>query len=98
MANLTVSFTELEQAAARLRAGRESIHGTLDELNRVIQGLVASGFTTDRASGAYQRAYETFTSGARNTIDGLDGLAHFLTTTANALQEVDLQLAARLNA
>ena len=58
--------------------------------------LVAQGFTTDKASGAFQDAYTRFTSGASNTIGGLNDLALFLKTTATTLGEVDTQIASRL--
>ncbi|GAA3598939.1 hypothetical protein GCM10022198_23970 [Klugiella xanthotipulae] len=96
MPNLNVSYQELDSAATRLTTGRDDIVARLTALQQEIGALVSSGFVTDRASGAYRAAYDTFTSGARTTVEGLDGLAQFLRGTASSLEELDAQLAARL--
>jgi WXG100 family type VII secretion target len=96
MSNINVSFQELTGNADRLVAGRDEIDGTLSRLQSQIAALVSAGFTTDRSSGAFADAYARFTSGAQNTIGGLNDLAGFLRTTAQTLGDVDAQLAARL--
>jgi WXG100 family type VII secretion target len=97
MSNINVSFQELTGNADRLVAGRDEIDGVLSRLQSQIAVLVSAGFTTDRSSGAFADAYARFTSGAQNTIGGLNDLAGFLRTTAQTLGDVDAQLAARLN-
>jgi len=96
MANITVSYEELESVAARLAAGREDISAKLGELQALTASLVTSGFVTDRSSRAFQQSYEEFTGGARSTIAGLDGLAGYLRQAASTLADVDVQLAQRL--
>ncbi len=97
MANVKVSYQEIDSAAAKLNAGRNEIVLKLNELQSQINDLVSSGFVTDKASGAYQTNYDKFTKGASTTIEGLDGLSKFLTGTSAAMQELDSQLASRLN-
>jgi WXG100 family type VII secretion target len=97
LSNINVSFQELTGNADRLVAGRDEIDGVLSRLQSQIAALVSAGFTTDRSSGAFADAYARFTSGAQNTIGGLNDLAGFLRTTAQTLGDVDAQLAARLN-
>ncbi len=96
MANINVSYDELESAAARLAAGREEISTKLGDLQSLIASLVTSGFVTDRSSRAFQQSYMEFTGGARSTIAGLDGLANYLRQASSTLAEVDAQLAQRL--
>ncbi|WP_223693311.1 WXG100 family type VII secretion target [Leifsonia poae] len=96
MSNINVSFQELNGNADRLVAGRDEINSTLSRLQSQISALVTAGFTTDKSSGAFSDAYTRFTTGAQNTIGGLDDLARFLRTAAQALGDVDAQLAARL--
>ncbi|WP_345761138.1 WXG100 family type VII secretion target [Diaminobutyricibacter sp. McL0608] len=96
MANINVSYQEINGNADRLVVGRDEINSTLTKLQSQISALTAAGFTTDKSSGAFADAYNRFTSGAQNTIGGLDDLAQFLRTTAQTLQEVDASLAARL--
>lgn len=97
MANVKVSYQEIDNAATKLVAGRDEIVSKLKVLQSQIQELVSSGFVTDKASGAYQANYDKFTQGASQTVEGLDGLAKFLRGTSSAMQELDSQLAARLN-
>jgi WXG100 family type VII secretion target len=97
MANISVSYQELESNADRLMAGRDEMSTTLSTLQSQISALVAAGLTTDRSSGAFADAYSRFTSGAQNAIGGLNDLAAFLRTTAQTLSDVDAQLAARLS-
>jgi WXG100 family type VII secretion target len=96
MSNINVSYQELNSNADRLVAGRDEINSTLAKLQSQVAALTAAGFTTDKSSGAFADAYNRFSSGAQNTIGGLDDLARFLRTTAQTLQEVDATLAARL--
>jgi len=96
MANINVSYQELTGKADILTAGREEISTTLTKLQGQISALVAQGFTTDKSSGAFSEAYTRFTSGAQNTIGGLNDLAAFLRSTAHTLQDVDAQIASRL--
>lgn len=97
MANMNVSYQELNSNADRLVAGRDEINTTLTKLQAQISALVSAGFTTDKSSGAFADAYNRFTTGAQNTIGGLNDLAQFLRTTAQTLGEVDAQLASRLS-
>lgn len=96
MANINVSYQELTGKADILVAGREEINTTLAKLQGQINALVAQGFTTDKSSGAFSDAYNRFTSGAQNTIGGLNDLSAFLRSTAQTLQDVDTQIAARI--
>ena len=96
MANMNVSYQELNDSAGRLTAGREEINSTLARLQAQISSLVSAGFITDRTSPAYTQAYNRFTAGAQATVGGLEDLAMFLRAAAQTLQEVDIQLAARL--
>ncbi|WP_233199992.1 WXG100 family type VII secretion target [Cryobacterium sp. N22] len=97
MANINVSYQEINSNADRLVAGRDEINATLGKLQSQIAALISSGFSTDKSSGAFSDAYNRFTTGAQNTIGGLDDLSLFLRTTAQTLGEVDAQLAARLS-
>ena len=96
MANISVSYADIEAAASELRAGQADIEERLSSLHRRIQELVTGGYVTDRSSGAFSASYEEFTSGVSQTIQGLDGLAGFLTAASRALSETDEALASGL--
>lgn len=93
MANLNVSYDAMNSEASALANGRQEIEGNLTALANRINGLVANGFVTDSASGAFQQMYEEFTTSAKNTIASLDQIANTLKQMAQTMQETDQQLA-----
>ena len=96
MANLNVTYDQMQAAATRLRAGQQDLETKLQELRSLVNDLVSNGFTTSAASGAFNSAYEQFTSGATQTVGGIEGMARFLDTAAQALSDTDAQLASQL--
>lgn len=96
MANLNVTYDQMQLSAARLRAGQADLESRLAELRSVVSQLVTEGFTTSAASGAFDGSYEQFTSAATATVGGLEGMAQFLEAAAAALQSTDEQLASRI--
>src|SRR4051812_24274895 len=93
MANINVSYDQINGAAAQLDQGRDALQLQIQQLNTLIQNLTNDGFVTTAASGAYQQSFTTYSNGARQTIDGLTGLADFLRKTALTLQETDQAIA-----
>ncbi|MBO9578389.1 MAG: WXG100 family type VII secretion target [Microbacteriaceae bacterium] len=96
MANLNVTYDQMASAAAQLRVGQGDLETKLNELRSLVSQLVTDGFTTSAASGAFDASYEQFTSGARTTVGGIEGMAQFLDSAAAALQSTDEQLASQL--
>jgi len=96
MANMSVTYQDLQDAAVRLRTGQEDITSRLSELKAFIDSLVSGGFVTDQASVAFQEKYTQFTTGSTQTISALEGLSSFLTQTASVLSEVDTGLASSI--
>jgi len=93
MANLNVTYGDMTSAAQRLTAGKDDITAKLHELQSLVNNLVSGGFVTDTASGAFHSSYEEFTKGTTQAVNGLDGMSQFLNKAADALQNVDQQLA-----
>ncbi|WP_336659067.1 WXG100 family type VII secretion target [Leucobacter sp. USHLN153] len=96
MANITVSYAEIEQAASQLASGRDEISARLRTMQSRITSLASSGFVTDQASGKFMSAYTEYTAGANTVIEKLTEIQNFLTQTANAMREMDAQIAARI--
>ena len=94
MANINMTYSELTDQASRLDQGRQEIQDKLNTMMSQVQNLISSGFVTDQASGAFGESYQQFTSGAAATIDGLQGMTAFLNQTAQAMADLDAQLAA----
>ncbi len=96
MSNIRVSYDQMEQAAARLGQGREEITEKLQSLQQQIQHLVSSGFVTDQASVKFEAAYQEYTAGANTVVARLTEIQAFLAQAANAMREMDAQIAARI--
>lgn len=97
MANINVSYGEIESAASQLGAGREEITAKLTSMQNQIGNLVSSGFVTDQASGKFNEAYNRYTQSANTLIAQLNEIQSFLTQTANAMRDMDTQIASRIN-
>lgn len=97
MANVKVSYGEIEQAASQLGVGREEITAKLQSMQQQIANLVASGFVTDQASVKFNNAYNEYTVSANAVIAKLNEIQSFLTQTAHTVRDMDAQIAARIN-
>ncbi|MET0448631.1 MAG: WXG100 family type VII secretion target [Aeromicrobium sp.] len=97
MANVNVTYEDMRGAANQLKGGQSEIEGTLEKLKSLVDGLVNGGYVTDKSSKAFNSSYEEFNTGAKQTIEGLTGMAEYLTKAADALEQTDEQLASALN-
>lgn len=97
MANVNVTYQQMQDAASRLSNGRAEIDQQLATLKNLVDTLVSEGYVTDASSKQFQASYEEFNTGANNMIAGLDGMANYLNTAARTFQEADTQLASALN-
>lgn len=97
MANLNVTYQDLESVRTRLESGQSDIEGKLTELKNAVDELVSAGFQTDQASGAFQTSYEEFNHGATETIGGLEGMRMFLQKAAEAFEQLDSELSSAIS-
>ena len=96
MANVNVTYQQMEDAAGRLLNGRTEIDGMLGQLKGLVDQLVAEGYVTDSSSKSFSSSYDEFTTGAKNMIAGLDGMAQYLNQAAATFRDADTQLASAL--
>lgn len=92
MANVHVDYQELQRNASQLKSGQQDIESQLARLKSMIDNLVASGFVTDQASGKFQQSYDQWNSGAKNVIQGLQGMSTFLDKAVAQHQQLDTEL------
>lgn len=92
MANVSVTYADMQTAANQLRAGQNQIEGDLAKLKRLIDNLVASGYVTDASSKQFEVSYTEFNTGATKMVQGLTGMAQYLDAAAKAFHETDVQL------
>ncbi len=96
MANVNVTYDQMQSAADRLNSGRAEIDDMLTQLKALVEQLVQDGYVTDSSSVAFRTSYEEFTTGAKATIGGLEVMAQYLTTAAQTFRDVDQQLSSAL--
>jgi WXG100 family type VII secretion target len=97
MSNIKVSYAEIETAASQLGSGREEITIKLQNMQAQIGQLVSSGFVTDQASGKFNDSYTKYTASANTLIAQLNEIQQFLAGTANAMRDLDSQIASKIN-
>jgi WXG100 family type VII secretion target len=97
MANVNVTYQDMNAAGDKLVAGRQEIETQLSQLKRLVDELVAGGYVTDSSSKQFQSSYEEFNTGVTKTIEGLDGMGSYLKQAAQTFQDADTQLASSLN-
>ena len=96
MANVNVTYADMQSAANQLRSGEQQIEADLAKLKKLIDNLVASGYVTDTSSKQFEASYTEFSTGATKMIQGLNGMGQYLDSAAKAFHETDAQLAAAL--
>jgi len=92
VANVHVDYQELQRTSSQLKSGQQDVEGQLARLKSMIDNLVSSGFVTDQASGKFQQSYEQWNSGAKNVIQGLQGMSSFLEKAIAQHQQLDSEL------
>ena len=98
MANMNVTYADLEHAQAQIIHGKEEITQKLNELKQVVDNLTSSGFQTDMASVQFDSTFEEFTTNTTKAVSALDGLANFLHAAKEALHNTDEELSKAIQA
>lgn len=96
MPNVNVTYEEMRAAGKQLQTGKTDIESRLSQLKSQVDQLVAGGYVTDASSKQFQTSYEDFDKGARQTIEGLEGMNSYLTSAADAFEQTDTQLSQQL--
>jgi uncharacterized protein YukE len=97
MANIAVSYTDIQHVANQLRTGESGIKDDLRRLAGIVTQLTASGYITTVSSPAFERTYESFTKSADTMISSMNGLAQYLDVVVRELEDLDRRLAQGLN-
>lgn len=96
MSNIRVSYGEMESAGSQLSAVKDEIAAKLHFAEGQISSLVSSGFVTDQASPRFNAAFGEFLTSATTVIEKLSEMHRFLSQSAEAMRELDTQIAARI--
>ena len=96
MANMNVTYADMEAAANQLRNGQADIESRLQTLKGLVDSLVTGGYVTDRSSKAFEASYAEFNEGIKRTLEGLTGMSAYLVKASQALSSTDSELAKSL--
>lgn len=95
---IRVSYTEMTAAAAKLGTHRQTIEADLESARSLIHTLVTQGFVTQHASTKFSAATDEFIASAKKLIASMGDIGNYLTQTATAIEQVDRDLAAKIQA
>ena len=96
MANVNVTYDELNNVASQIDQGKETLAQTLAHLQATVDNLVSAGFVTDQASVAYDSQFGQYVTSTHQAIEALTGFSGFLRTAAQTLSDADANLAAQM--
>lgn len=96
MADISVSYEEIQAGARRLDQGRTNIEEQLESLRKMIDQLVQTSFRTQNASPKFQQSYQQWNSGTKQAIAGLEGMSAFLKKAVQGHQDLDTNLTSGL--
>ncbi|MFF8940743.1 MULTISPECIES: WXG100 family type VII secretion target [unclassified Streptomyces] len=88
-----LTYAEMEKTASDLLKDMHDLETQIHSVEKRVKKLVEDGFTTQKASGAYEDSMREFAKGAVKTIHGLHGLSEFLKKAKQAYEDLDDQLA-----
>ncbi|AWZ09285.1 MULTISPECIES: WXG100 family type VII secretion target [unclassified Streptomyces] len=90
--DLDVTYEDMRSAAKHVVKEKEKINEALMGMKKYIQNLVDTGYVTKSSSKAFNENFQEFVSGAKDTIDGLDGMGDYLTMAADKFEQIDDEL------
>jgi len=97
MANLNVTYAEMQDSATRMSNDKSEIDSYLADAKSIVDTLTQSGFVTDQASGKFDEVNTQFNQSATQLMDSLDQLSQWLTQAVQSMQDMDTQMAQSLN-
>lgn len=93
MANIHLTYADMNNAASQLGSGQQDLESKLQELRAMIDNLVSEGYVTDQSSVAFQEQFTQFTTNATGCVGALEGMAQFLRSAAQTMEQTDTSLA-----
>ncbi|WP_030678169.1 WXG100 family type VII secretion target [Streptomyces sp. NRRL B-1347] len=90
--DLDVTYQDMRDAAKHVVKEKDKLKEKLDALRKYIANLVETGYVTKSSSKAFDENFDEFVRGAKDMLDGLDGMGDYLTTAADKFEQIDDEL------
>ena len=97
MADVRVTYQEMLDTATRLRNNKNEVTARLTDCQRIVQGLVTSGFVTQQASGKFDEVSTKFVTSSKEAMETLETLSGWLDKAVESLRQMDQEMANSLN-
>ena len=94
MTEIKLRADEARGMAARVRQEASDAKQQVESLRSYLTGLTDS--FTGRSQMAFDEAFNNWQQGARQMLDGLDGLGEFLKAAADTIDQADIDIANKL--
>ncbi|HEV2243345.1 MAG TPA: WXG100 family type VII secretion target [Streptosporangiaceae bacterium] len=96
MADVQLSYAEMQQVKAVFEKDAQQMEAALSNLLKLVNQLTSGAFKTDKASPAFVTAYTNIDKGGRQVMQGIEGLGKFLGAAVEGATQLDDQLAKAL--
>jgi len=92
MAGIIVTPEELESLSSRIGSASQEVQGIIGKLLSEVNAL--EGSFVGQGANAFRNLHQQWNTGANQTREGMEGLAHFLKSAADAYRTTDQQIGA----
>lgn len=91
--DIGITYDDMHDAGDHLISEQERIEKELDDLEAYVKDLVEDGYTTSQSSRAFDESYQDFTRGAKQVLEGMQGMGQFLHMAATGFEDQDQEFA-----
>jgi uncharacterized protein YukE len=96
VANVQMTYAEMQQVKAVFEKDAADMEAALRNLMKLVTQLTSGGFKTDKASPAFQQSCQNIEKGGLQVMQGIEGLGKFLGAAVQGAEQLDQQLAQAL--
>lgn len=78
MANLSISYDDMETTAGKMDTGKEEVDGVLEDIRSAVRDLTEEGFKTDVQSESFYDEYDNVTNNLKDAAKNIEDMATLL--------------------
>lgn len=78
MANLSISYDDMETTAGKMDTGKEEVDGVLEDIRDAVRNLTEEGFKTDVQSESFYDEYDNVTNNLKDAAKNIEDMATLL--------------------
>jgi len=78
LANLSISYDDMETTAGKMDTGKEEVDGVLEDIRSAVRDLTEEGFKTDVQSESFYDEYDNVTNNLKDAAKNIEDMATLL--------------------